>query len=123
MTLKEIIRLKMNSKVTGGYGGGGSHTHTFKGHTTEGSSFREKVYNADIVLMSSRHGIEIYKNRYDGNIGPVTAEEFMELSLRLLAKKLYNGLTEVFQEGFITEAKKALEKVLKEHSKVERIKD
>lgn len=123
MTLKEIIRLKMNSKVTGGYGGGGSHTHSLNGHTTEGNSFRQKVFNADLVLMSSRHGIEIYKNRWDGNVGPVTAEEFMDLSLRLLASKLYNGLTEVFQEGFITEAKKALEKVLEEHSKVERIKD
>ena len=124
MTLKEIIRLKMNSKVSSFGGGSGNHTHAMYSYTiSKSESLRQKIYNADYIIMSSREGIEIYKNRLEEDIGFVSSERFIEIMLQMLAKKLYNGLTEVFQEGFITEAKKALERVLEEHSKAERIKD
>ena len=115
---------KFHSKVSAFGGGGGhshipSHTHTFE----KSQSFRQKVYNAEFVIMSSREGIEIYKNRIDGDVGFISSEKFLDVSLRMLAKQLYKGLTEVFQEGFVEDAKKELEKVLEKHSKVERIKN
>jgi hypothetical protein len=123
MSFKDPFKNKFHKKVAT-FGGGASHSSGLSGYgVNKSDSLRQKLYNAEYVIMSSRQGIEIYKNRWEGDIGFVSSEKFMEVMLRMLARKLYNGLTEVFQEGFITEAKKALERVLEEHSKVERIKD
>lgn len=105
-----------NTKISGDYGiGGGSHSHTFP-------SYREQVHNAVYVILSNMDGeIEIHKNRDDGITGKVTGEEFLDAALKILAHKLYNGTAEVFQEAFIQDAKKRLQKVLKKHSKVERM--
>jgi len=116
---------KFHSKVSGDCCGG-SHSHTLGNHAysvDKSTSLREKLYLAEYVIMSSRSGIEIYKNRWDGDIGYISSEKFLDVALRMLARQLYNGLTEVFQEGFVEDAKKELEKVLEKHSKVERIKN
>jgi len=121
--------LKINSKLNGDYGGGHHHcidNKTFKGptgsHTHNSPSYLELVHKAVYVILSNIEGeIEIHKNRDDGITGKVTGEEFLDAALNILAKKLYNGTAEVFQEAFVQDAKKRLQKVLKKHSKVERM--
>lgn len=124
--------LKINSKLNGDFGGGHKHgvaynNKTFKGlagsHTHSPPSYREQVYNAVYVILSNIEGdIEIHKNsRDEGITGKVTGEEFLDVALKILAHKLYNGTSEVFQEAFIQDAKKRLQRVFKKHSKVERM--
>ncbi len=116
--------LKINSKWSGD---GGGSVGTFKGlaapHSHTSPSYREQVYNAVYVILSNIEGdIEIHKNsRNEGRTGQVTGEEFLDVALKILAHKLYNGTSEVFQEAFIQDAKKRLRRVLKKHSKVERM--
>jgi hypothetical protein len=119
---------KFHSKITieggGGAGAGaGSPGHIHGYGINKSDSLRKKIYNAEYIIMSSREGIEVYKDRYNGNVGFISSDKFLDVSLRMLARHLYNGLTEVFQEGFVEDAKKELRKVLEKHSKVERIKD
>lgn len=122
--------LKINSKVS--IEGGGGHNHcvsynkTFRGlagsHNHSSPSYLEIVHKAVCVILSNTNGeIEIHKNRYDGMTGKVTGEEFLDTVLKMLAIKLYNGTSDIFQEAFIQDAKKQLKKVLKKHSKVERM--
>lgn len=130
MIYKKDKYLKINSKVS--VMGGGVHNHceefskTFKGlagsHNHSSPTYREQVYNAVYVILSNKEGeIEIHKNRNEGITGKVNGEEFLDAALKILAHKLYNGTAEVFQEAFIQDAKKRLQKVLKKHSKVERM--
>lgn len=104
----------ITSKVSGMGIGGGSHTHS--------PTYRELLHKACFVITSESDGnLNVYKNRHDGITGDVTGEEFLNIALKMLASKLYNGTTEVFQEAFVQDAKKRLQKVLKKHSKVERM--
>lgn len=123
--------LKINSKLNGDFGGGHNHcvdynNNTFKApagsHNHSSPSYLEMVHKAVYVILSNIDGeIEIHKNRNEGITGKVNGEEFLDAVLKILANKLYNGTAEVFQEAFIQDARKRLQKVLKKHSKVERM--
>jgi len=122
MKISDIIRLKMKSKISMDGFGGGSHTHSIGRGVTRKNSWAEKIYTADYVLLSRNDGyLECYKNRHSDSRGEITAEEFLDITMKMLANSLYNGKTEVFQQAFVDDAIKKLKKVLKKHSKVERM--
>ena len=115
MINKKDKYLKIYSKWNGDGGyhpGAGNHTHGM-------SRRRELDHMAQFIIFSMRMDgrIHVGKNAYDGVIGDITGKQFLDIAMKILANNIYNGTTEVFQEGFIKDAKKSLKKVLKKHSK------
>lgn len=79
-------------------------------------TFRELLYKMDLVIGLKNNGeIDIMKNRYSGNTGPVKdVDQIVDVLSLLLVKNLFNNRMKVFQEGMRISIKEAIDKIIDE---------
>jgi len=80
-------------------------------------------YKADLIFYVMSDHVHVGKNRYNAKLGDITVDEFMNIVLEYFAKKVYNDIAVVFQEGLVKDLHKAISNVLDENLLTREIKD
>lgn len=95
--------------------------------TVRHPTLRETLFRVDLMMTyidKPTPRIDILKSRYDhirvttSNTNDLTAAEFIDLTAKLLAKKLFGAHLKMFRVAFEDEIKQAVKQILLNHHKV-----
>ncbi len=83
-------------------------------YTTQSPSPVQLLHRSEFVIAADRHGVEVYKNRFNNKTGNLSTEELINILTRMLTEHIFQGRMKVFQEAMHQKMKEALMKIVKE---------